>query len=167
VKKFLFLLLLIPILSFAGETAPEEAFLAYGVGVFNDAKYFTGQNKYFEAGYRSFLYNGIYWQYKGGYWGEGSPDQTRKSGFFASSGPGLEIDLQPLEVRSGYGIAMISTPDSQLGGVFPQFQGELYIGLRDSKGDGMGLEYNHISSAGIVTPNAGRDFVVLQLSQKW
>jgi hypothetical protein len=54
-----------------------------------------------------------------------------------------------------------------LGGAFPQFHGELYGGLRDSQGNGIGIKYNHFSSAGLVTPNQGRDFVLLELSVKY
>lgn len=145
----------------------DEAFIGYGVGVFNDANDFLGQNKYAYVGYREFLYKGIYWQEKGGFWGEGSPDQSRKSGGWISSGPGLEMDLEPFEMRSGYGLAAITSPDSQLGAVFPQFNGELYLGLRDKKGDGVGFEYDHISCASFCSPNEGRDFVTVQLSIKW
>lgn len=161
-KKLLLLLLLM-----SSTCRADEAFLGYGLGIFNDAEYFVGQNKYGEIGYRQFLWDGIYWQYKGGFWGEGSPDSTRKAGFWVSTGPGLELDLQPIEIRSGWSIAAISTPDSQLGSRFPQFNGELYFGLRDKKGDGVGIQYEHISCASFCTPNQGRDFLILQLSQKW
>lgn len=159
--------LLLCLLLFSGVAHADEASLGFGVGAFGDAKYSTGQVKAGEASYRSFLIDGIYWQNKVGYWGEGSPDPSRKSSMFGSTGFGLEVDLRPLEIRAGYGLAFISTPDSQLGGRFPQFNGDLYVGLRDKKGDGIGIDYMHISSAGLVTPNQGRDFFILQLSQKW
>lgn len=161
-RRWLSLLLLLSNVCLA-----DEAFVGYGVGVFNDANDFVGQNKYAELGYRHFLYKGLYWQGKGGFWGEGSPDQTRKSGFWASTGPGLELDLQPFEMRSGAGIAAISSPDSQLGGYFPQFNEEIYAGLRDKRGDGIGFQYEHISCASFCSPNMGRDFVTVQLSLKW
>jgi len=145
----------------------EEAFLGYGLGIFHDADSFLGQNKYFELGYRSTLWSGIYWQYKGGYWGEGSSDLTRKAGFWVSSGPGVEISLDPVEVRSGWSLAAISTPDTQLGSSFPQFNGELYLGVRDKKGDGAGFQYEHISCASFCSPNHGRDFLIFELSHKW
>lgn len=161
-KKLALLLLFISNLCLA-----DEAFIGYGVGVFNDADQFLGQNKYAEIGYRDFLYKGVYWQFKGGFWGEGSSDQTRKAGFWGSMGPGMEMNLNPLELRSGYGIAAISDPDSQLGAYFPQFDGELYLGLRDKQGDGVGFQYEHISCASFCSPNHGRDFVTVQLSLKW
>lgn len=162
-NKLIFLLLLISNVCIAA----DEAFLGYGLGVFKSASESSIQVKVIDGGIRSFLIDGIYWQIKGGYWIDSSSDPTRKSGGFASSGPGMEVNLAPVEIRSGWGLGFITTPDSILGGVFPQFNGELYIGLRDKKGDGIGLEYNHISSAGLVTPNQGRDFIILQLSQKW
>ena len=162
-KKFLLcLLMLISTQCFA-----DEAFVGYGVGILHDADHYIGQNKYFELGYRDFLYKGVYWQYKGGFWGEGSSDQTRQAGFWASTGPGLELDLNPVEFRSGWGIAAISNPDSQLGAYFPQFNGEVYMGLRDKKGDGFGFQYEHISCANFCSPNQGRDFITVQLSLRW
>lgn len=161
-KKLLLLLALISTQCFA-----DEAFLGYGVGILGDASQYVGQNKFGELGYRSFLLDGIYWQFKGGFWGEGSADPTRNASFWVSSGPGLEIDLQPIEIRSGWGLAAITSPDSQLGARFPQFNGEVYLGLRDKKGDGVGVQYEHISCASFCTPNHGRDFLILQLSQKW
>lgn len=145
----------------------DEAFVGYGVGVFKQADSWLGQSKYAELGYRHFLYDGIYWQNKVGFWGEGSPDQTRKSGGWGATGLGLELSLPYVEMRSGYGVGLITTPDSQLGSRFPQFNGELYGGFRDKRGDGVGFQYEHISCASFCSPNEGRDFVTVQLSIKW
>lgn len=145
----------------------DETFFSFGVGVANSAKHSSGETKVGNIGIRNEIYQGIYWQWKAGFYGDGSGDPTRKGSGYASVGPGMLIDLRPLELRAGYGIAAITTPDSYLGGRFPQFQGEIYIGLRDRRGNGIGVQYEHISSAGLVTPNQGRDFTVLQLSQQW
>lgn len=145
----------------------DEGFFDFGVGVANSAKQHTGEVKVGSIGLREEIYQGIYWQYKLGYFGDGSGDPGRHGSIYASMGPGMLIDLRPIEMRAGYGIAAISKPDSYLGGRFPQFQGEVYFGFRDHRGNGIGVEYQHISSAGFVTPNQGRDFVVLQLSQQW
>lgn len=148
-------------------TFADEFSVGYGLGVANSAKHFAAETKVFTAAYRPEIYKGFYWQVKGGYWGDGSGDVARRSSFFGSTGPGMLIDLRPIEIRSGWGIATISSPDAYLGGRFPQFNGEAYVGLRDRSGNGIGVEYDHISSAGLVVPNQGRDFVVLQLSKKW
>lgn len=144
-----------------------EAFIAYGLGVFNSAKYSPTETKMINGGYRAEIYDGLYCQFKGGYWSDMSGDPGRRDSLYGSVGPGLEISLNPVEIRSGWSLGMISTPDKYLGGIFPQFNGELYVGVRDKKNDGVGVKYEHISSAGIVTPNFGRDFVTLELSIKW
>lgn len=144
-----------------------DASIGYGLGIANSAKRSPVETKMFTAAVRPEIYKGIYWQVKGGYWGDGSADPARSSSFFASTGPGMLIDLRPIEIRSGWGIAVISSPDAYLGGRFPQFNGNAYIGLRDKNGSGIGAEYNHVSSAGLVRPNEGRDFIVLELSKKW
>ena len=155
------------LLLFSTTAHADESFFSFGVGVANSAKRSSGETKVANLGIRNEIYQGIYWQWKLGFYGDGSGDPTRKGSGYASVGPGMLIDLRPLELRAGYGIAAITTPDSYLGGCFPQFQGEFYIGIRDYRGNGIGAQYEHISSAGLVTPNQGRDFVVLQLSQQW
>lgn len=145
----------------------DEGFMGFGVGVANSAKHSSGEVKVFSLGLREDIFDGIYWQYKLGYWGDGSGDPSRGSSFYASTGPGFLVDLHPVEIRTGWSLAAISSPDSYLGGRFPQFNGELYLGLRDFRGNGIGVQYEHVSSAGIVTPNQGRDFFVLQISQRW
>lgn len=158
-------LTLIMLLSVSAQA--DEVFSSYGVGAFNSAKNSPAEVKVVNVGYRPELYNGFYWQFKAGYWGEGSGDESRKSSFYASTGPGLMIDLKPIEIRSGWGLCAITQPDAYLGGRFPQFNGELYFGLRDRKDNGIGVKYEHISSAGLVVPNDGRDFFILEISQRW
>ena len=150
-----------------GPVQTNEAYVGYGVGVFNDADSYIGQMKVAEVGYRYFLLDGIYWQNKIGYWGDASNDKTRSSSGYGASGLGMELSLQPLELRSSVSLAMVTTPDSQLGSAFPQFNEELYAGLRDRMGDGFGFQYEHISCGPFCSPNLGRDFIILQLSRKW
>lgn len=145
----------------------EEIFFGYGLGIFNSAKNIPAEVKTINLGYRVELYSGIYWQFKGGYWKDASDDYNRKSSLYLSTGPTMLVDLKPIEVRTGLGLATISVPDSYLGDIFPQFNEELYLGVRDKNGNGIGIKYEHISSAGIVQPNIGRDFVILEISSKW
>ena len=145
----------------------DEGFFGFGVGLANSAKNSRGEVKLFNGGIREDLFQGIYLQGKFGYWGDGSGDPNRSGSLFVSAGPGFLVDLSPLEIRTGWSLAMISTPDGYLGGRFPQFNGEIYVGLRDYRGNGVGLQYDHISSAGLVNPNAGRDFFTLQVSQRF
>lgn len=144
----------------------DEGYVSYGVGVFHDADNYTGQMKVAEVGYRHFMFDGVYWQNKIGYWGEGSDDKSRLSSAYGFTSFGMEMNLHPLEIRSGYGIGGITQTDSQLGGNL-QFNGEVYFGLRDKEGDGIGAKYNHISCASLCSPNHGRDNVQIELSIKW
>src|SRR5271167_920999 len=123
----------------------DEAFVGYGVGVFHDADQFLGQMKIANIGYRHFLFDGLYWQNKLGYYGEGSGDLTRKSSGFFSSGLGFEVSLLPVEFRGGAALAAITTPDSKLGAVFPQMNEDVSLGVRDKNGNGAALQYNHLS----------------------
>ena len=158
--------ILLLLLLFSTTAMADEAFVGYGLGILRGADTFLGQTKYVDLGYREFMWDGIYWQNKLGGIGEGSPDQTRKGGAWASTGLGLEVELQPLELRGGGALAGITNPDSQLGGYF-QFNEDVSVGLRDKKGDGIALQYNHLSCGTLCSPNLGRDFVILELSQKW
>lgn len=125
------------------------------------------ETKTFDVGYREFLFKGIYWQNKLGFWADDSGNPDRSSSLYGSSGIGMMVDLAPIELHVGSGLAIVSTPDIYLGGNFPQFQSEIGVTLRDKSGDGIGLTYSHISSAGILSPNQGRDFIALELSVKW
>jgi hypothetical protein len=156
-----------PLILFSSVANADSGYFGFGLGAFNSARSSLSEVKAIQFGHQQDIMDGIYWQQKIGYWGDGSGDDTRKNSAYVSTGIGLLVDLRPLEIRNGWGLAVISTPDSFLGGHFPQFNGELYIGLRDKKGNGIGLQYEHLSSAGIVTPNRGRDFYFLQVSQSW
>ena len=160
-------LILAALLLFASPAFADEVFFGYGVGVFNSAKTSPTEAKVANLGVRTDLFGGFYWQFKLGYWGDGSGDPNRHNSAYISSGPGILVDLRPVEIRSGWGLAAITNPDSYLGGRFPQFNGELYLGLRDRYGSGIGVKYEHISSAGLIQPNEGRDFAALEISFRW
>jgi Lipid A 3-O-deacylase (PagL) len=145
----------------------DETFLGYGLGVFSSADQRTTQTKILETGLRSDIWEGLYLQNKLGFYVDSSQNLDRKSSAFVFTGIGLEINFSAIEIRNSASFGAISTPDSMLGGRFPQFNEEFYLGLRDRKNNGIGVKYSHISSAGLESPNMGRDFVMLQLSQRW
>ena len=147
----------------------NELSVAYGLGVFNSAKSSIAETKTANLAYRYFLVPGIYLQSRAGFWGDGSRNENRRSSSYGSLGPGIEVDLKPIELRSGWGVAYISTPDSFLGARTSQFNGDLYVGVRDKNSNGIGMSYGHISNAGIKpgVVNKGRDFLVLEISKKW
>lgn len=154
------------ILVFSTNILADEYFLSYGLGVINSADYYPAQTKVANIGYRSYFLPGFYWNYKAGFWVDNSPVSNRSGSIYGSVGLGMKVQIEYVEARAGWGLAAISSPDSYLGGRFPQFNGEVYLGLRDVVGHGIGIQYEHISSSGIVMPNNGRDFLLLQLSMK-
>jgi hypothetical protein len=160
-KVVLLLSLLISTVSFA-----DEAFVGMGLGAFNTAKGGPGSVKLGQFGHRLDLIDGFYWQNKVGGWGQGGNAYGMESSGYAASGIGFRVELEPLDFHAGYSLCGITNTDAYLGGHF-QFNGEAYLGLRDRHGNGFGLKYEHISSAGIEMPNQGRDFFILELSQRW
>ena len=144
----------------------DEGFMAFGVGAFSSARHGPGEVKTYNLGLRQDLIDGFYSQYKVGLWGQGSNDEGMKSSGYGSAGLGFRVDVKPVEFHAGWALGGITTPDSYLGGYF-QFNGDLGVTLRDYKGNGIGLAYSHLSSAGIEMPNQGRDFITLELSNRW
>lgn len=142
----------------------DDLFFSYGIGVAESQIYEVAETKILDIGLRRSILDGFYWNLEGGLWVDSSGDPTRNGSTFLSTGPGFLVDLNPIEIRNAYGISYISSPDAYLGGSFPQFHGEFYIGARDKSGNGIGFKYSHFSSAGIEQPNIGRDFIILELS---
>ena len=159
--KYLLLFLL------ATQAFADEAFVDYGLGVGPSAISSEIETKNVDVGYRYYFIKSLYWQNKIGYWDDNSGNPIRSSSLYTTSGLGILFSLSHVEVRSGIGLAFITAPDGYLGGVVPNFNENLGVGIRDDDGAGFGLEYNHLSSAGIYSPNIGRDFINLEFSLRW
>ena len=145
----------------------DEIFVSYGLGVGPSALNSMIETKNVDLGYRYYFLKSLYWQNKLGYWDDNSGNPNRSSSLYGTSGLGMVVHAHHIEVRSGIGLAMISSTDSYLGGMFPNFNENLGIGFRDEDGGGFGVEYNHISNSGVFRENVGRDFVNLEFSLKW
>lgn len=142
-----------------------DSFLSGGVGVFNSAKDGYSQVKWLNMGYRQPLVLGLTEQVEFGGW----LDRGRyglKSGGYGAYLIGVETNADVM-MRAMVGPAVITTPDSNLGGYFPQFTEEVFLGLSGSSGNKVGIKYKHISSAGLVSPNMGRDFAGVEMSIPW
>lgn len=164
-KVIVFVLVFILVIFIGSKVYADEFSFSYGLGAGESAKNSISETKVAEFSYREYLYLPFYLAYEVGGWLDNAGN-GRLSSQFMSFGPGYLVDLNWLEIRNSYGVSYITDPDIYLGGPF-QFHGELYLGFRDKLGDGIGIKYNHFSSAGIYQPNTGRDFVLLELSTKW
>lgn len=75
---------------------------------------------------------------------------------------GIHLNKEVFYIEGLSGIGVITRTDSLLGGYF-QFFHDVGMGLENSGGFCAGVGYKHISSAGISTPNLGRDYLYLKL----
>ena len=139
----------------------RQLFLKYGVGFGSSAKERAVEVKTASIGkQRQFFIFIDQWEVGG--WFEQSNDPSRKSSGFIDYSVGLNVDAGYLYVQSLWGVAAITTKDSYLGGNF-QFNQDFSLGVKDARGVAIGLNYKHMSSAGIFTPNVGRDFISIRL----
>jgi hypothetical protein len=152
-KNFLAILIsLISLNSFATEANFIKAGLGLGTKNPADVKLITIGRKY-----EFFLLD---YKLEVGGWSD-STGRTRSSGMGS-----FELGLEP-RFRNWYacwfsGIGGITNRDESLGS-FYQFFHSAGIGVKDYRGVGLGLHYKHISNAGIVQPNQGRDFLGVEL----
>jgi hypothetical protein len=150
---------------FASLNVNASSFSKYGIGVFNTADYGTASTKVFSLGYVGELFGPFINQVELGLFADSSGHDRKSSGFGFYS-IGTEVNPGYLVIRSLWGVGMITSPDSMLGGNF-QFTQDLLIGVRDNKKNMIGLVYKHISSAGLELPNKGRDFLTIQVEIPW
>jgi hypothetical protein len=142
-------------------TAHAGSFWRYGVGIFSSADYGKVETKMFSLGYEEDWFGPFIKQYEVGVFAD-QGGHGRRSGGFGNFSMGVEVNPGYLVLRSTWGVGAITCPDSMLGGWF-QFNQDLLVGLRDNKGNAIGLDCKHISSAGIYSPNTGRDFLTIQV----
>lgn len=106
-------------------------------------------------------------QLEGGGWFDNSGEPGRKSSALLGGSFGVHVDANYAYAQALVGPAYISQPDSALGGPF-QFNNDVAFGLKDPKtGATVGINYKHVSSAGLETPNRGRDFWLFRVSFSW
>lgn len=108
-------------------------------------------------GFRDNLIGSVIYQYEAGAW------LGPKSSFFSNASLGIEIKVSYLVLRSVHGLAFVSAPDSQINSYFPNLNHDLYMGLRDSSGSSVGVNYKHVSA----TPGTGRSFISIDLGIAW
>jgi hypothetical protein len=117
--------------------------------------------KIFGLRHEAYFFYGVYTaQELGGYVDNGGEG---RSGSLLGK---VQIGIKPGPEVGGFGKVFtgpcaISSPDSQLGSWY-QWCTDFGIGIRDEM-TFMDLTYSHISNAGVVLPNHGRDFTVMEM----
>ena len=137
----------------------------YGLGIFGSAETGRGETKLFSLGYEDDWFGPFIYQYEGGVFADQGGGGRSSSGF-GNISTGVEVNPGYLLLRSLWGVGGITSPDTQLGGIF-QFNQDLLLGVKDNKGNIIGLDYKHISSAGLESPNRGRDFILIHVEIPW
>lgn len=159
---FLGFLLFYPLLTKAEDV--EALSLKYGVGVAESAKDGHSETKTMSFAYRNSIMGPFVYVVNTGFWTDTRSDLNRHGSLFGSIGPGLYVDAGSVYGEASCGLGVISQKDSMLGGRFPQFDNNMGVGIKDKNNYAIGLNYHHVSSAGIEKPNRGRDFIEVKLT---
>lgn len=140
----------------------DQWILDGGLGVFHSASQNgLSETKMLSLGVQEDLYGPIKQRGTLGGWIDNGGSGRNGSGF-ASAQIGFEVVNNGLVGSVFTGPSLITTPDVLLGGMF-QFTDDLHLGIQDNQLNYIGLLYRHLSSAGLETPNSGRDFIGLEL----
>lgn len=126
------------------------------LGVANTGKKSISESKLINVGYRQELGFGLTHQYELGGWEDHAGD-GRKSSAYGAYQLGIQTSHY-LVMRVMAGPALISTPDSYLGGNL-QFTEDFYAGFQGDNFATIGVKYKHFSSGGLYQPNVGRDYM--------
>lgn len=158
----LFLLLTLTLSSdcFAG------TFFKFGTGIFLPNNEKIGNVKLFSVGYEEPLFYLLDWKLEAGGFSDSKSNNDRRGSLFASIGPGVSVNGENFYSKVFWSAGGITGPDAMLGGPF-EFFGDVELGLKDPRGNSIGFDYKHISSAGIYNINHGRDFLLIKVEIKY
>lgn len=144
----------------ASAQAASEADLMLGVGM---GKSVLDQQGNFERLGTLGVRYGSVWkiQANGGYWY--APALGDRSSLYGSLQGGVEVVGEGgMFAQVMFGPGIIQHPDDKLAGHF-QFHLSTGAGIKSEQGYTLALVWNHLSNAGILQPNLGRDLLTLQV----
>ena len=142
--------------------ARDDVFLELGLGSFSTEGKSVSQVKFGKVGVQEELWDSFKHRLNAGVWLDNRGVGHTNSAF-TSYQLGFDVQNSLLEMAIFSGPALISSTDTSLGGYF-QFNETLYFGIRDPRSNNsIGVSYNHFSSAGLESPNQGRDFIGLEI----
>lgn len=148
------LILLVSIKSYAQD---DQYILDGGVGVFHSAAKGLSETKMLSLGMQEDIWGPLKQRGTIGGWLDNYSHGRKDSGF-VSGQLGFEVNNNGWVAGVFSGPSLISSPDALLGGVL-QFMDDFHFGLQDRDSNYVGVFYRHFSSAGIETPNIGRDLI--------
>jgi hypothetical protein len=148
---------LLALLMLHSQAFGSELGISYGVALPTDSE-FLQQIKYGSVSlsegdtFRS--------KYELGFFTDPRSAERRRSSAFGTAGAGLRPRTGSFLIESYIGVGGITHPDTNLGGWFNFFH-DIKLGVIDKGSVSISISYKHISSAGINSPNKGRDFLLL------
>lgn len=151
------LVLLLP----ANAYCADDVFIDAGLGTFSTEGTSLSQVKFAKVGVQEDIWYALKQRFNGGGWMD-TRGNGHTSSAFAGYQLGFAVPNDTFEMSIFSGPTLISSPDVALGGVF-QFNETIFFGIRDKDNESIGIAYNHFSSAGIESPNIGRDFMCLEI----
>jgi hypothetical protein len=157
--KYLVIALLL--LSTPAYSQDDQYVLDGGIGVFNSGKKSLSETKMLTIGKQEDLWGPLKSRGVVGGWLDNSGGGKTNSALVAGQ-IGFEVNRDGLVGGVFSGPCLISSPDVLLGGNF-QFMDDLHLGIQDNENNYFGVMYRHLSSAGLSTPNIGRDIIAIEL----
>lgn len=146
---------------------PADTVIKYGSNVSKDNEKLGSTKALFVSQQRQWNPLPFVSQYEVGGWIDNSNINGRHSSGMISASTGVHVKSGPFFAQALVGPALITKIDSVLGGHF-QFNNDVSFGLVDEENNAtVGIAYKHISSAGLSSPNLGRDFLMFRLSLPW
>lgn len=156
-------LYLILALAFAGDASMD---FKYGLGVFIKEKPNRfAEVKHFSLSYRDSLVGVLDHKAEVGLFADIRCCKNRKSSMYGGYSVGMRLERGIIYTSTYWGVALISNPDNRLSSPF-NFMGDLSVGLTDGRRY-IGVNYKHLSNAGLSLPNKGRDFVSIEVGAKF
>lgn len=135
----------------------------YGMGLLDGVP--TGSIKIFSIRHEAYEFGPVHSAREGGLWVD-NLGNGRSGAAFAKYQLGVKPGSRSgLYAKSFWGVQLQSSIDTRLGG-YLQFSQDFGVGLRDETSF-VEAGYSHTSSAGIFSPNYGRDFVTLSLGVRF
>lgn len=156
--KFILVLLLLSTPALAQQ---DQVLIDGGLGVFNSGKKSLSETKMISLGVQEDVWGPLKDRVVLGGWIDNAGGGRNGSAFGAGQ-IGFEVNSNGLVGSIFTGPALISSPDVLLGGRF-QFMDDLHLGIQDKDSNYIGIMYRHLSSAGLETPNIGRDIIAIEL----
>lgn len=130
----------------------ETAYLTFGKDEINDSRYIS-------LGLTDDFNGLIKDRIEIGYW----KDPYNSSSFYTTYQLGLSAKNEIVYAEFFTGPSLITQPDYRLSTPF-EFKHDIGIGVLGKDKVGIGINYSHLSNAGIREPNLGRDSLQLKLT---